>query len=158
MKFRKWILILLIFVTIFFLTSIILYNSKELGFCQKSVCDVNYMYGGIAPPLFSFSLAAFIPLFLFYFVSDKAFWDWLMFSVGFIAFAGWWIYRAPVVPPGYLPMPFTDKGTSTIGFSVLYLILSLVIIGAHTLFGGAKNSSVNHHKTSNNSHTKNLND
>ncbi len=158
MKNQKYVLILLGLILFLLITSLVINYSLGSGGCKKHIWDAYYMCGGIAPPLFSFSLAAFIPLFLFYFVSDKAFWDWLMFSAGFIAFAGWWIYRAPVVPPGYLPMPFTDKGTSTIGFSVLYLILSLVIIGAHTLFGGAKNSSVNHHKTSNNSHTKNLND
>lgn len=121
------------FITVIFFTlgliGFFLTDPSSLGICHPDSISCDNFYGeGIGFPMMMVGTSIFIVSLLLYLFRELIFKSWLKFTYWYIPIAAIFIILSPVDGGGsFLPIG-ADKELSSWFFSVLFLIISVVII------------------------------
>jgi hypothetical protein len=124
----RWFKILVSFLGLVGLISgHVLIFTEEFGVCIPG--KIGCVFGGyefsIGEPLFNISIAFFAASLLFFFVSGRAFYRWLGFSIVYLALSAYLVYLAPVSHQSPLMLDMTKEDASRL-LALLFFILSFI--------------------------------
>ena len=109
---------------IFFLSGLIYYNYL-CSSVYNDFCIVVSYNDTILKPIFIMSISLFITTLFTFFISDKIFKKWLIFTVIYFAITAFLIHISPTTMKGPLVGP--TKGLVSMNLSWIFVVISLIM-------------------------------
>jgi len=128
MKYRKKIGIILLLAFVLFLIGIALDKSHIIGLCDKRALSCRQSLDSIGKPLEVFFFYSIFPFFALLFVKKAVYESWKKFATYFLPIAAVWVLLAPESSGGPFKIPLDSRPQVIFFLSILFLIISLLII------------------------------